>query len=42
MFKAFKSLGLGTRIVGITLIVLISVVAINYVIFVAKYRESAV
>ncbi len=41
MIQAFKSLGLGTRIIGITLIVLVSVVAVNYVIFVLKYRESA-
>jgi methyl-accepting chemotaxis protein len=41
MFQAFKSLGLGVRIIAITLAVLISVVAINYVIFVSSYRDAA-
>jgi methyl-accepting chemotaxis protein len=41
MFQALKSLGLGTRLITVTLVVLVSVVAVNYVIFVAKYRESA-
>jgi methyl-accepting chemotaxis protein len=41
MFKAIKSLGLGTRIIGLSLVIMVSVVAINYVIFVGKYREAA-
>ena len=42
MFKAIKSFGLGTRIISLSLIIMISVVAVNCVIFVAKYRDSAV
>ncbi len=39
--KKIQSLGLATRIIAITLFVLVAVVAINYVVFVSAYRESA-
>ena len=42
MLKKLKSLGLGVRIISITLLILVVVVSVNYIIFVAKYRESAV
>ncbi|HBS30035.1 MAG TPA: hypothetical protein DEB06_11450, partial [Phycisphaerales bacterium] len=41
MLKAFKSLGLGTRIVAMTLFILLSVVAINYVVFVTRFKHAA-
>ena len=41
MFKRLKSMGLGTRIIGVTMITLIAVVTVNYVIFIKKHRESA-
>jgi methyl-accepting chemotaxis protein len=41
MLKRFKSLGLGTRIIGATLFILVSVVAVNYVVFISKHRASA-
>ena len=42
MIKWFNSLKLATRIVALTLAVVIGVVAVNYVVFVRGYRESAV
>ncbi|MBI1338554.1 MAG: DUF3365 domain-containing protein [Phycisphaera sp.] len=41
MLKKFKSLGLGTRIISMTLTILLLVVAVNYVVFVTRYRASA-
>ena len=41
MLKSLNKLNLGTRIVGVTLIVVIIVVAVNYLIFVRGYRTSA-
>lgn len=41
MFTWFKSLGLATRIIAVTLFVLLSVVGVNYVIFVKGYKHSA-
>ncbi len=41
MLTWFKSLGLGVRIVALTLLVLLSVVTVNYVIFVRGYDRSA-
>ena len=41
MIKALKSIGLGTRIIVLTVIVLIAVVAVNYVVFVTSFRRSA-
>jgi len=41
MLKWFSQLKLATRIVAVTLIVVISVVAVNYLIFVRGYRASA-
>jgi methyl-accepting chemotaxis protein len=41
MIKKFKSLGLAVRIIAITLAVLLGVVAVNYVIFVSKFRGTA-
>ncbi len=41
MFNKIKSLGLGTRIIAVTLTILLTVVAVNYVIFVRGYEHSA-
>jgi methyl-accepting chemotaxis protein len=41
MLSRFRSLGLATRIIGLTLLVLITVVAVNYAVFVDRYRGSA-
>ena len=41
MIQAIKSLGLGTRIIAVTLTILIMVVVVNYVVFVSDYRKSA-
>lgn len=41
MLSRFKSLGLGTRIITTTLVILVSVVAVNYIVFVNKYKHSA-
>jgi len=41
MIQALKSLGLGTRLITVFLFILLGVVALNYVIFVGRYRESA-
>ena len=41
MLARFHSLGLATRIIALTLVVLITVVAVNYVVFVDRYRGSA-
>ncbi len=41
MIQAIKSLGLATRLITVILFVLLGVVAVNYVIFVGGYRDSA-
>lgn len=41
MLQKIKSLGLGTRIIAITLTILVVVVFVNYVIFVNGYQDSA-
>ena len=41
MLKKLKSLGLATRIIAIALLVLVSVVAFNYVLFVGQYKDAA-
>ena len=41
MWNAIKSMGLGTRIVLLTMAVLLPVVTVNYVIFVRGYEQSA-
>jgi methyl-accepting chemotaxis protein len=41
MLSRFKSLGLGARIISITLVILVAVVAVNYIVFVSKYKASA-
>ena len=41
MLTRFRSLGLATRIIGLTIVVLITVVAVNYAVFVGQYRQSA-
>ncbi|MEZ6190624.1 MAG: methyl-accepting chemotaxis protein [Phycisphaerales bacterium] len=41
MLSWFKSLGLGARIITTTLVILVAVVAVNYVVFVGKYKNSA-
>ena len=41
MLARFRSLGLATRIIGLTIVVLITVVAVNYAVFVGRYRASA-
>ncbi|MEM6460257.1 MAG: methyl-accepting chemotaxis protein, partial [Planctomycetota bacterium] len=41
LVSKFKSLGLATRIIGIAAVVLITVVAVNYVVFVKGFRGSA-
>ncbi len=40
MIQAIKSVGLGTRIIAVTVTVLIAVVAVNYVVFVSRFRSS--
>ncbi len=42
MLKKFKSLGLGARIISVTLALLVTVVAVNYAVFVSKYKASAI
>ncbi len=42
MFSRFKSLGLAPKIITTTLVILIGVVAVNYVIFVSKYKASTI
>ena len=41
MLKSLNKLKLATRIVAVTLVVVISVVAVNYLVFVRGYRTSA-
>ena len=41
MLAKFRSLGLATRIIGLTLLVLVAVVAVNYAVFVGRFRHSA-
>ena len=41
MFRRLSSLGLGARIVAAMLTILVSVVAVNYVVFATGYRASA-
>jgi len=41
MFNRFKSLGLAPKIVITTLAILIATVAVNYVVFISKYKTSA-
>jgi methyl-accepting chemotaxis protein len=41
MLKKIKSMGLGTRIIAVTLFVLLTVVLVNYVVFVRGYTRSA-
>ncbi|MEO0965127.1 MAG: methyl-accepting chemotaxis protein [Planctomycetota bacterium] len=41
MFKAWNSLSLTVRVIGVSLVVLVTVVVVNYVVFVNKYRASA-
>ncbi|MCA9292303.1 MAG: methyl-accepting chemotaxis protein [Phycisphaerales bacterium] len=41
MASWFKNLGLGTRIIALTVVVLVTLIAVNYVVFVNKYKDSA-
>ena len=41
MIQSIKSLGLATRLITVILFILLGVVAVNYIIFVSKYRDSA-
>ena len=41
MLQKLKSIGLATRIIAVTLTILLVVVAVNYVIFVSGYQRSA-
>jgi methyl-accepting chemotaxis protein len=41
MFNRIKSLGLAPKIIATMLVILITVVAVNYVVFVSKYKASA-
>jgi methyl-accepting chemotaxis protein len=41
MFSWFRSLGLGTRIIALILIVLVTVMAVNYIVILGKYTTSA-
>ncbi len=41
MLKKLSSLGLATRIIGLTVIIMFAVVAVNYVVFVSNYKKSA-
>ncbi len=41
MIQKLKSLGLSTRIIGLTLIILVGVVCVNYFVFVSGFRKSA-
>ena len=41
MLKRWNDLGLGTRIIAAVLVMVFAVVAVNYVVFVKKYRASA-
>ena len=41
MFQKIKSLGLGTRIIAVTLVILVVVVFVNYVVFVGGFQDSA-
>ncbi len=41
MFNKLRSLGLGTRIIAITLVMMIVVVTINYIVFVTKFRSTS-
>jgi len=41
MLKAWHSLSLTVRVIGVSLLVLVTVVVVNYVVFVGKYRNSA-
>jgi methyl-accepting chemotaxis protein len=41
MFNFWHNLSLTVRVIGVSLIVLVTVVAVNYVVFVGKYREAA-
>ncbi|MEM6394107.1 MAG: methyl-accepting chemotaxis protein [Planctomycetota bacterium] len=41
MIQKFKSLGLATRIISLTLLVLVTVVALNYIVFVDSYQDAA-
>lgn len=42
MWEKIRSLGLGTRIVALTAITLVVVVAVNYAVFIHEYRDGAV
>ncbi len=42
MLNRFMSLGLGLRIIAVTLVILFTVVVVNYTVFVSKYQNSAV
>ncbi|MEM6749419.1 MAG: methyl-accepting chemotaxis protein [Planctomycetota bacterium] len=41
MLQKIRSLGLATRIIAIMLVVLVTVLAVNYTVIVGKYKESA-
>lgn len=41
MFKRFNNLGLATRITILSLTILVGVVAVNYLVFVQRYKHSA-
>ncbi|MFW5682441.1 MAG: hypothetical protein ACOC1G_05490 [Phycisphaeraceae bacterium] len=41
MWSRLRSLGLGTRVIGLALIILVTVVSVNYVVFVDRFRGSA-
>jgi len=41
MMKLFRSLGLGTRVIAVTILILITVVAVNYVVFITNYRADS-
>ena len=42
MLSRFMSLGLGVRIIAMTLVILFTVVVVNYTVFVRKYEHSAI
>ncbi|GAB4194192.1 MAG: hypothetical protein Kow00105_08400 [Phycisphaeraceae bacterium] len=41
MYSRFKSLGLTTRVIITTVVILVAVIAVNYMVFVNKYQKSA-
>lgn len=41
MSKLFNSMGLAARVISLVVVILVAVVAVNYVVFVGKYKNSA-